>query len=279
MSILDHTFIHIHGFKAAQRERELWAQGVMTHDDLLGAGPFPAAKNLPAWVTETKRAIAKKDHDFFATHLPEDQHYRVAMAYPSDTAFVDIETTGLSRHADDITVIGWSLAGKFKAIVHGRDDPGEFTRDLASSRAMVTFNGKSFDVPFLSKAFRALHFPKAHVDLRYLCKNVGLVGGQKSIEAQLGLSRQEGKGDGYMAVQLWHEYRNRRLTRSRRIEALKALILYNFADVNAMKLIFDACLDKLSASGHLPARYPNHFGPLAGRPDFREAFPCPLEPF
>ena len=278
MPILERTFSHIRGLKAPGKERALWGQGVETLDDLYRSGLAPPAGKGCDWYGETKRAIEGRDHEFFASRLPKDHLYRVAMAFPEETAFLDIETTGLSRHYDDVTIVGWSLGGDFKAIVKGRDDPGEFRRDMARSKALVTFNGKCFDLPFLGVAYGDLPFPKAHVDLMYLCKNVGLAGWQKSIERQIGLTRLEGDGDGEMAVSLWYAYRRGRNPRQR-AAALRELVIYNFADVNSMKLIFDACLERLADAGDLPRRFPDRFKPLASRPDFENSFPCPLDPF
>jgi uncharacterized protein YprB with RNaseH-like and TPR domain len=278
VTILEHTFIHIRGLKTADKERALWERGIKNHEDLLRSGLLPASAGQADWYAQTKRAIAEGDHDYFAERLPRDQHYRVAMAFPKETAFLDIETTGLSRQYDQITIVGWSLGGDFKVMVYGRDDPLELTRDLGQAKALVTFNGKTFDVPFLNRSFTDLAIPKAHVDLRYLCKKVGLNGGQKSIEREIGLRRLEGDGDGRMAVALWYAYKGGRNDQSRK-KALKDLIIYNFADVNAMKLIFDACLERLARRGHLPQHYGDHFKPLSRRPDFENSFPFSLEPF
>jgi len=39
--------------------------------------------------------------------------------YPERVLFLDIETTGLSHHYDEITVIGWSIGGKASTMVKG----------------------------------------------------------------------------------------------------------------------------------------------------------------
>ena len=54
-------------------------------------------------------------------------------------------------------------------------------------KALVTFNGIRFDTKFITREFPEIILPESHVDLRYLCRRVGLTGGQKAIENELGI--------------------------------------------------------------------------------------------
>ena len=171
--------------------------------------------------------------------------YEPMLDNPSGVLFLDIETTGLSRHYDYITLVGYQVAGEYRVWRAG-DDPGELLSSIASAGSLVTFNGSNFDLPFLEKAFPDILWPRHHVDLRYACKRVGLTGGQKSIEEQLQISCRQGiEGvDGAMAVILWHRYlRNDH-------QALRQLIEYNRADVRAMGFILDHVI-ALNASDDL----------------------------
>ncbi|MCP2082232.1 UNVERIFIED_ORG: putative nuclease with RNAse H fold/dephospho-CoA kinase [Methylorubrum zatmanii] len=99
---------------------------------------------------------------------------------------------------------------------------------------MVTFNGKLFDVPFLQQEFPGIELPDHHVDLRFAARRLGLVGGQKAIEVELGADTRDGvAGDGAAAVLLWHRYLRGD------IPALRELIAYNRADVRGMAVILD----------------------------------------
>ena len=84
-------------------------------------------------------------------------------------------------------------------------------------------------------------FPDSHIDLMYLCRRVGLKGGQKAIERELNINvRNDGENlDGAQAVILWHQY-----TRGDE-DALIRLIAYNRADIAAMGAIFDECINRL----------------------------------
>jgi uncharacterized protein YprB with RNaseH-like and TPR domain len=279
MSILDHTFIHIHGYKTPEKEQGLWDQGILTHESLLRSGLVNKSAKARDWIEETIGALDRNDHDFFAERLPKNFHYRLAMAYPRETVFLDIETTGLSSQYSDITIVGWAMDDKFKVMVNGRDDPGEFHRDLSRAKAIVTFNGTSFDIPFLNRAFSSLQIPKAHADLRHMCRRAGLTGGQKYIEQQIGLNRGLGTGNGARAVELWWSYKSRARSRANRINALRELIIYNYADVNAMKYILDHLLESMAREGKFPCPIDTPFKSLSAPMDFEDPFPFSLEPF
>lgn len=148
--------------------------------------------------------------------------------------FLDIETTGLSRHYDYITLVGYEFGGEYHVLLAG-EDPAHLRDTLARASSLVTFNGSGFDLPFLEATYEGLHWPKHHVDLRYACRRAGLSGGQKAIEKALRITCRDGlEGvDGAMAVVLWHRYLRGDL------EALRELIDYNRADIRGMAYILD----------------------------------------
>lgn len=163
--------------------------------------------------------------------------------------FLDIETTGLSHFYDEITVVGWALNGKSGTFIKGQD-PEPMLTAIESAVAIVTFNGIRFDARFLRQEFPDIGLPTVHVDLMYLCRRVGLTGGQKAIEGQLGIDfRQNLEGvDGFAAVLLWHQYLRGD------INALKRLIAYNRADIAAMGSILDQAIARLGYEHDLIGR-------------------------
>jgi uncharacterized protein YprB with RNaseH-like and TPR domain/predicted nuclease with RNAse H fold/dephospho-CoA kinase len=163
-----------------------------------------------------------------------------ALEQPNKVLFLDVETTGLSRYYDDVTLVGWLLDGVYHVCVAG-DDPEFLLSDLRTASAIVTFNGTLFDLRFLEKTFTGLVLPDIHADLRYLAKRLGLTGGQKAIEKALGISIRHGieDVDGREAVLLWHRYlRGDKLS-------LRRLIEYNRCDVIAMCGILDHVMGRL----------------------------------
>lgn len=155
--------------------------------------------------------------------------------------FLDLETTGLSHHYDEFTLIGWSLRGQSKTVVKGHDS-SEFVQDISAAKALVSFNGTRFDLKFIAKEFPECVPPSVHIDLMYLCRRVGLTGGQKAIEKALGLEFRNAVTDvdGMVAVILWHQYLRGDHA------ALQTLMSYNRADIAAMGAIFNEVLERLA---------------------------------
>lgn len=128
---------------------------------------------------------------------------------------LDIETTGLSPYDDQVTVVGMcGHATSFEPIALVANKTGwanPLPDYLAATDVLITFNGRSFDVPFLNESLSrlALIFPPFHVDLRSVLRRLGFRGGLKSIQKRLGYRREHrlAEVDGYMAVILWNEYR------------------------------------------------------------------------
>lgn len=253
--MLQSTFRHLKGI-SAQKELELWRQGVLTWEDLAArVSPqfslFREAGNATgssSMLSMSREALQRGDIAFFAKYLDRQEHYRIALTFPRETLFLDIETTGLSRYYDYITLVGWSIGEDYGVYVRGDSNTALHTA-LAKAKAIVTFNGSIFDIPFLRQEFHDLYIPEAHVDLRFFGKRVGLSGGQKAIEEQLGLKREsEVSGvTGEAAPILWHRYRRGD------IDALKLLIEYNHADIEGMKFIFDYAITKLFEKQSIPA--------------------------
>lgn len=250
--MLTSTFRHLRGI-SSNKEAHLWRSGVLSWDDydaksIVQHSLFPdqnQIENSP--LNASRRALQEKDLDFFSRALDRQQHFRIALTYPADTLFLDIETTGLSWYYDKITVVGWSTAGKFDFLVAG-EPPEKLYSAMAKAKVIVTFNGTMFDLPFLRRTYPDLHIPHIHVDLRFLAKRVGLTGGQKEIEQILKLHRGEDIAQvmGEMAPILWHRY-----VRGD-VESLRLLIQYNRADVWGMERIFDKVVDRLIKKEELP---------------------------
>lgn len=258
--MLQNTFLHLPGI-GPKKEREFWEKGILTWDDFERAFPaqpgfFESGSGLEQELRASRKALAKNNYDFFAERLPTHEHYRIVLTDPDHTAFLDIETTGLSRHYDEITVVGYSMAGEYRAYIKGTDWR-EFKKSLSQARCLVTFNGTIFDLKFLEKEFPDLRLPKAHLDLRFFARRVGLKGGQKAIESTLGIQRGNDVKDviGERAPLLWHEYR------MGDEKAGKLLLEYNHADVEGMKEILDKTLERLFQNEPIPA-------PLQAKPAF-----------
>ncbi len=162
-------------------------------------------------------------------------------SFPDRVLFLDIETTGLSHYYDEITIVGWTFGGAVKTLVKGQD-PSPLAEDAARAKALVTFNGIRFDTKFIAKEFPQVTLPDTHIDLMYLCRRVGLKGGQKAIEKELNIRVRDDLADvdGAAAVVLWHRYMRGDTA------ALQKLIRYNRADIAAMGAILDLTVPRFA---------------------------------
>jgi uncharacterized protein YprB with RNaseH-like and TPR domain len=166
---------------------------------------------------------AARNARFFAERLPANQHWRLYREFQTSCAFIDIETTGLGWPAE-ITPIALYDGRAVRHYVNG-DNLDDFPTDVKDYRLLVTYNGKTFDVPFIEGRFR-IRLPQAHIDLRFVLHSLGLKGGLKGCERQLGLCRPGLEDvDGFLAVELWWEYRRRK-----NVRALETLLAYNMRD-------------------------------------------------
>jgi len=173
---------------------------------------------------ESERRLRAGDARFFSRHLPPGERWRLFGHFRDRVAFVDIETTGLSRDSDDITTIALFDGERVRTYVTGRTIDN-FVSDIEDYAVIVTFNGACFDLPFIRRKWRiALDHP--HIDLRFLLRRVGIRGGLKACERQCGIERGGLDGvDGYDAVLLWREYE-----RTGDETVLETLLAYNAMD-------------------------------------------------
>ena len=149
--MLLNTFQHIKGI-GKKSELSLWRKGIIDWDKYLKSNGnqlmlFKNYKENP--ILSSINAYEKGDIGFFARTLPHSEYYRIALTYPGETLFLDIETTGLSIYYDHLTLVGWSLGRNYGVCFRGQD-PTSLIAVLQSAKAIVTFNGSIFDLNFVT---------------------------------------------------------------------------------------------------------------------------------
>lgn len=232
--MLTHTFCHIPGI-GLKTEKELWESGVLSWDELDKMNAFEHPKaNLEIMkqvIVESRRALENRNIDYFSKLLSLQQFWRIFPHFRDQTAYLDIETTGLSSN-NEITSIALYDGKNIKTYINGRN-LNQFIDDLSKYRVLVTYNGKNFDLPFIEKYFKT-KLNQAHIDLRYILAGLGIKGGLKGSEKHFGISRNELEGvNGFFAVLLWDEYK-----KHKNEKALESLVRYNIEDtVNLEKLM------------------------------------------
>ena len=138
-------------------------------------------------------------------------------------AYLDIETT----FDNSISVVGIHIPGRdIMQLTGAQVTDVLIAQALTGVGTVVTFNGASFDLPFIRRVTGLDILELAeHRDLYHACRRRGLKGGLKRVELLLGIGRESGIVDGRMAPRLWQRWETERDE-----ESLEMLLAYNRED-------------------------------------------------
>jgi hypothetical protein len=234
--MLERTFQVIPGV-GPWREKDLWARGIHTWDDFPTVGTVLGQKldeGARQRLALAREALARRDLKALAAMMPQREHWRLYPEFQHDAVYFDIETDGATDQVP--TVVALFDDSGLHVFIQGRNMDA-LPEALAKRRLWVTFNGSCFDVPVLRNYFgNSFPQPDAHIDLRFVCRRLGMGGGLKDIEDKLGLGRPPHmKGvNGWDAVLLWRAY----LARGD-VEALRFLVEYNLYDSFQLRSLMD----------------------------------------
>ncbi len=238
--VLTKTFCHVKGV-SPKTEKLLWDNGIHDWDDFsqncdtISCIPKSKVSLIAQELPESKRALGDNDIQYFKKMLDSKEHWRLHNM--GKIGYVDIETTGISHH-DGITVLGIYDGVTSHMYVQGKN-LGDAHEKLKEFEIVVTFNGKQFDIPFIERHF-GYKYSFVHLDLRYMLNELGLRGGLKNIEREVGIVRDaEVVGvDGFEAIRLWNRYQ-RGCQKS-----LEKLIKYNEQDIVHLKTLLEYYLNE-----------------------------------
>ncbi|HUL60864.1 MAG TPA: ribonuclease H-like domain-containing protein [Anaeromyxobacteraceae bacterium] len=240
-------------------EGRLWSAGVTTWADFPAPPQVALSPRLDPRIrraiADARAALADRDAERLAGMVPRAERWRLYAAFAADAAFLDVETDG-----EALTAIGVLDAAGPRLFLAGRD-LDEFPEAARAWKLLVTFNGESFDVPALRRAFPRWRPPRAHVDLRHLWTRLGHRGGLKLLEEETGIGRPPHlRGlHGLDAVRLWR----RHLDGDR--EALRLFADYNLHDAVNLRPLMDVGYNRMIERLRLPAAPV----PVAARGDVR----------
>ena len=259
--MLKSSFVHISGI-GPKTEQRLWQSGIDTWDKF--TDNIPVRFSTARWAEIDKALEISRFHlnnddpRFFEQGLPSSQHWRLFPDFRNSTAYLDIETTGMTYTANPITTIAVYDGTCVKTYVQG-DNLDRFIDDIGHYQVLVTYNGKCFDIPFLERYFNT-PLDHVHIDLRFVLASLGIKGGLKGSEKQLGIDRGPlNDVDGLFAVLLWKAY-----LRSGNPRALETLLAYNAEDtINLEYLMVQAYNLKLEQTPFYN-QYALPLPPLAG---------------
>lgn len=173
---------------------------------------------------------------------------------PEQFLFIDTETTGLAGGTGTYAFligVGRLEAGQFKLTQFFLRDPGEeravldgLTQSLAECGALVTFNGKSFDVPLLSTRYITNGFEPSlktlpHLDLLPLARRLW----RERLESRalgsleqhiLGAARTQADVPGWLIPTMYFDY-----LRTGDARPLAGVFYHNAMDVLAMAALLN----------------------------------------
>jgi uncharacterized protein YprB with RNaseH-like and TPR domain len=241
--LLRRTFAHIPNIGEI-REQELWADNIQTWDDYLvnyDRITIPNKESIQEHILKSIEAYNTKNYDFFINSIPQNLHWRLYNEFKDKCCFLDIETTGLDKYSNSITVIGL-YNGKDSKFFIKDINLQEFPEEIKKYDMIITFNGKRFDLPFIKSKFPEVNLNKFHIDLLYPMRTLGYSGGLKHIEKELGLNREQEikEVNGWEAVRLWYRYKKGDK------QALATLLKYNKADIENLKTLMEFTFTKLA---------------------------------
>jgi uncharacterized protein len=257
--MLENSFVHLPAI-SIEAEQKLWGLGYHHWDDLEAGLPeiFNAtkARKLLLALEESRAAREAGDLGYFQERFKGSEMWRILpelfeQGERGKIAYLDIETTGLGfPPASHSTTIAVLFDGQLH-VEHKHDMKRRLLEKVESeARCLVTFNGASFDLPFLRKEFHesGLAFAQPHVDLRFWFARLERRGGLKKIQQSFPEVKQRDSMDldGYDAVRLWrmHEWGVER--------ALETLMTYNAEDTVVLEqLMFCALNMEADCKSHL----------------------------
>ncbi|MBI3033852.1 ribonuclease H-like domain-containing protein [Candidatus Woesearchaeota archaeon] len=245
--MIRNSFIFLDRFGPV-RERGLWQSGISGWQQFLDAKKVRLVGDASKLfydrqLIKARQSLLQDDSMFFSQRMPYSEHWRLYDYFRDQSVFLDIETSGLSDY-DDITVVGLYDGKDAKTMIKGINlNYKHLQEELAKYKMIITFNGLSFDIPFIRKFISVQNIP--HFDLRFGCRKLGLTGGLKSIERQLGIKRSNevvAGMNGGDAAELWRMHKG-----SGDDYYLNLLVEYNEEDVLNLKPLADYvynCLEK-----------------------------------
>ncbi len=245
------SFIILDGV-GIRKERGIWKKGIPEWNAFLDANRIKGISELrkayfDRQLVRAKRELRENNSLFFTSRMPSTEMWRLYREFEEECCFLDIET---SNFYGNITVIGMFDGRESRQMVRGFNLDKELLRkELERYKLLVTFNGKSFDVPVINRFFNRVVPDIPHIDLRHACRKVGLTGGLKLIEKIVGIKRrfEVENLESEDAVFLWDRWQK---TGDRKY--LEMLVKYNEEDTINLKPLMEYCYGKLeNESGNI----------------------------
>ncbi|MBI2657608.1 ribonuclease H-like domain-containing protein [Candidatus Woesearchaeota archaeon] len=244
-------------------EQNIWSSGISNWDSFLRAKSIKGMSMhrklyYNRKILNARKALYSFNSGYFLDLIPQSEMWRLYNFFKEDAVFLDIETTGLGKE-NDITVVGLYDGISTKIMIKGINlDFNALKKELQKYKLIVTFNGASFDLPFIEKTCPGLLPNIPNFDVKSITGRLGLKGGLKEIEKTLGIKRTHAieKFYGGDALTLWRMYRA-----TGDDYYLNLLVDYNEHDIINLKILAEHCVKKMKEllNGNLGAKaLPRH---------------------
>ena len=226
----------------------IWSQGITDWDKFLGNQIKGISKKSKAYydrkIQEARKALYENNSSYFMNKLPTTETWRLYDSFKQETVFLDIETSSATNINSYLTVIGLFDGINTKIMIRDVNlNIKELKKELTKYKLIVTFNGSTFDIPYLNKKYPDLLPNIPHIDLRHLCNKIELKGGLKQIEQKLGITRENKIIErlyGGDPLKLWRMFKG-----SGDEYYLNLLVEYNEEDIINLKKITEHTIEKL----------------------------------
>ncbi|MBD3313373.1 hypothetical protein GF345_02940 [Candidatus Woesearchaeota archaeon] len=219
-------------------ENNIWKQGIEDWEMFISAKKIRGIGLRKGFFDRQIRNMRKELYNssmgFLKRAIPASEAWRLYEMFRDEAVFLDIETAHYYGH---ITVIGLYDGYDTKMMIKDINlDKQALKKELEKYKLIITFNGSSFDLPVIERYFQGVVPDVPHIDLRHVCSRIGLKGGLKQIENDLGIKRlPELKNvTGEDAANLWRVFKA-----TGDDYYLDLLIKYNEEDIINLKPIAD----------------------------------------
>ena len=257
--MIRNTYIHLPKV-GLKKEFIIREQGINDWDDFLERDIKGISKKTKAFydrkILEAKKELYEGNSAYFTDKVPTTETWRLYEFFKDEIVFLDIETSSSTSMESYLTVIGLYDGIDTKTMVKGINlNPAALKNELKKNKLIVTFNGSSFDLPYLNKKFPGLIPDIPHIDVRHLCNKAGLKGGLKEIEKQIGITRNNvivERMYGGDPIKLWRMFR---ATGDKYY--LDLLVEYNEEDVINLKKIAEYAIKKIKNKSYQSEKSPS----------------------
>ena len=245
--MIQNSFIHFPGI-GVKSERLLWKEGILSWGDFINKATQLQSRldknKILYYIKTSLNKLNENEVIFFYNNLPSSEEWRLFKEFQNHCLYLDIETNGGDSFSGFITTIATFDGDDIKYYVNG-ENLDDFVTDVLDYKILITYNGKTFDIPFIENYFN-IQLNHAQIDLRYTLASLGFRGGLKNCEQQLGLKRYGFEGvDGYFAIHLWNDYYY-----NANQKALETLLAYNIEDcINLERLMQISYNQKIDGLG------------------------------